>query len=74
MNRPRSPSVRRPKAAGAGAARDRKSAAIQLVRLEFDINRLERAISMANSRAAAHQAELRQQMAERAKLMAILRD
>jgi hypothetical protein len=74
MNRPNSISVNRPKAASTGSARSRKDAAIQLVRLEFDINRLERAVSQADQRASQARAELSRQMAEREKLMTRLRD
>jgi hypothetical protein len=74
MNRPNCISVRRPKTAGSGTARSRKDAAIQLVRLEFDISRLEQTILQADQRAAQARAELSQQIAEREKLMSRLRD
>lgn len=73
MNRPNSISVRRPKTAGAGIARTHKEAAIQLVRLEFDISRLEQAIRQADQRAAQARADLSLQIMEREKLMSRLR-
>lgn len=74
MNRPNSVSVRRPRTAGAGTARTRKDAAIQLVRLEFDISRLEQAVAQADQRAALARSQLVLQMSERKKLMSLLRD
>lgn len=72
MQRPRSPVIRRPKMASADTARDHKQAAMQLVRLEFEINRLKRALSTSRQRTAMHKAELEAQQSERAKLLAVL--
>lgn len=74
MNRPNAIAVRRPKTAGSGKARNRKDAAIQLVRLEFDISRLEQAIVQADQRADQARADLLLQIEEREKLMSHLRD
>jgi hypothetical protein len=73
MKRPRTLHIRRPKAAGSGTARTSKEAAIQLVRLEFDISRLEQAITQAEARADLARRELTQQQSARHKLMSILR-
>lgn len=74
MNRPNSISVRRPKTLGTGVVNNRKGAAIQMVRLEFDISRLEQAIAQAEQRAALARAELATQIAERNKIASFLRD
>lgn len=73
MKRPRVMMPARPKSTSSGVARDRKEAAIQLVRLEFDIARLERAIILASQRARTYRAELAAQSAERDKLMSLLK-
>jgi hypothetical protein len=74
MKRPNSVSVRRPKTLGTGTVRNRKDAAIQMVRLEFDISRLEQAITQADQRATLARAELAVQIAERDKVAAFLCD
>ena len=73
MKRPATAMMPRPKSLGTGTARTRKEAAIQLVRLEFDISRLERAIALANQRVHTQSAELALHAAEREKLMLVLR-
>lgn len=74
MKQLRAATLRRPKSISSGTVRTKKDAAIQLVRLEFDISRLENAIDLAVSRAEQHRAELAMQTTQRDKLLAILQD
>lgn len=74
MQRLARPIVPRPRTRSVGSARDHKQAAMHLVRLEFEINRLQRALATDRQRVALHESELAVQRSERAKLMAILSD
>jgi hypothetical protein len=73
MKRPNTVALPRPKTATAGTARTRKEAAIQLVRLEFDISRIERAMTLSRQRMKACSSELAVYTAEREKLMRMLK-
>lgn len=64
----------RPVSSSGRVARSKKEAAIQLVRIEFDISRLEAAIAQAQQRSNAHSAELDIKAQQRAALMQILND
>lgn len=72
MKRPHALHPRRPVAQSASVARSRKDAAIQLVRLEFDISRLEMAIDQAAQRSSAYRTELAEKSRQRMALMQIL--
>ncbi|ARE42200.1 hypothetical protein RGUI_4059 [Rhodovulum sp. P5] len=54
-------------------ARTRKEAAIHLVRVEFDMNRLEMGIDQAQERVTRYAEELRQRQRERDTLLNILK-
>ncbi|MDG4648425.1 hypothetical protein P6F26_08205 [Roseibacterium sp. SDUM158017] len=72
MKRPKIAMTRSPRAARAGVARNRKEAAIQLVRLEFDMSRLRRAIEAAERRSAADRCDYDEKDRQRRSLMRIL--
>lgn len=72
MKRPRTAMPKRPRTASSLVARSRKEAAIHLVRLEFDMNRLEMGIAQAAQRQAQYRAELDCRAHQRAALMKIL--
>lgn len=73
MKRPRTCMPKRPRQASSGTARTRKEAAIHLVRVEFDMNRLEMGITQAQERVARYSEELRARSAERENLLNILK-
>lgn len=72
MKRPMSAIPKSPRSARSGVARSRKDAAIQLVRLEFDVSRLQRAIELADRRSAADRQSLVEKERQRRSLMQIL--
>jgi len=53
-------------------AKTQKEAAVELVRLEFDAERLRMGIDQALGRAQSYQAELDQNQSQRAKLISLL--
>ena len=65
---------RRPRQASVATARTRKEAAIHLVRLEFDMSRLEMGIEQAQLRAERYGEELEMRRQQRAALLSILKD
>jgi len=72
MKRPFIAIPKAPRAARSGVARNRKDAAIQLVRLEFDMSRLQRAIDLAERRSAADRQSFVEKDRQRRSLMKIL--
>lgn len=58
MNRPRTRTPKRPVSTTGAVAKDRKQAAIHLVRLEFEASRLEMAVAQSEERAEARRQEL----------------
>ena len=74
MRRAQANMPRRPVSTAGAVAKSRKEAAIQLVRLEFDLNRVETAIAQAEQRARAHRAEREELTRRRDALMARLGD
>ncbi len=72
MKRPRTALPKRPRAAFGAVARSRKEAAIQLVRLEFDLSRLEMGLEQAERRAAQARAEAAERQRQRAALLELL--
>jgi len=54
MKRPQTNTPRRPRSTAGAIARNRKEAAMQMVRLEFEASRLELAIAQAESRSASY--------------------
>lgn len=72
MNRPKTRTLRRPRMAAGRVAKTPKEAAIDLVRLEFDAERLRMGIDQALGRAQGFQAELDQNEAQRARLLSLL--
>jgi hypothetical protein len=72
MKRPRAAIPRSAQAARSGLARDRKEAAIQLVRLEFDLSRLRRAIDEAERRCGSDRSDYRDKERKRQTLLKIL--
>jgi hypothetical protein len=72
MKRPTTAIPKSPRAARSGVARSRKDAAIQLVRLEFDMSRLQRAIDQAERRSAADRQSFVEKERQRRSLMKIL--
>ena len=73
MKRPRIKMPRRPRSISGAVARSNKEAAIQLVRVEFDVARLELAITQAEDRAETHRHELALLDARRQRLLARLK-
>jgi hypothetical protein len=65
-------SPKTPRTARSGVARTRKDAAIQLVRLEFDMSRLQRSIDQADRRSAADRQSFVEKERQRHSLMKIL--
>ena len=65
-------SPKMPRTARTGVARTRKDAAIQLVRLEFDMSRLERSIEQADRRSASDRQSFHEKERQRRSLMKIL--
>ncbi len=72
MNRPKTKTLRRPRMASARVAKTPKEAAIDLVRLEFDAERLRMGITQALGRAQSFQAELDLNQSQRARLIGLL--
>ena len=72
MKRPCTAVPKRPRNARSTTARTRKEAAIHLVRIEFDIARLEMGMSQALQRAEAARDDLADKTRQRRKLLAIL--
>ena len=72
MKRPKSAVPKTTQRARAGAAGSRKDAAIQLVRLEFDLSRLQRSIDQAERRSAADRLSYAEKESQRLALMKIL--
>jgi len=72
MKRPKTQTLRRPRMASARIARTPKEAAIDLVRLEFDAERLRMGVEQAENRAHAYQIELDRNQAQRAVLLSLL--
>ena len=72
MKRPFTAIPKSPRSARSGVARDRKDAAIQLVRLEFDMSRLQRAIDLAERRSAVDRQSIAEKDRQRRSLMKIL--
>ena len=72
MNRPKTKTLRRPRMASARVAKTPKDAAIDLVRLEFDAERLRIGIEQALGRARSFKAELEQNQSKRALLIALV--
>ncbi|WP_037259418.1 hypothetical protein [Roseivivax halodurans] len=72
MKRPFTSVPKRPRNARSLAARTRKEAAIHLVRIEFDIARLELGMSQALQRAEAARGDLVDRIRQRRRLLAIL--
>ena len=73
MKRPVTAMTRRPRRASAAVARTPKQAAIQLTRIEFDINRLETGIQQASQRIALYEEEFRDKLRQKARLLEILK-
>lgn len=73
MKRPRSFLPRSARQLSQPAAQNRREAAIQLVRLEFDMSRLEMGIAQAQDRLGRHAEELAQRRRKRAALLDILK-
>ena len=69
MNRPKTKTLRRPRMASARVAKTPKDAAIDLVRLEFDAERLRMGIEQAVGRARSFKVELEQNQSKRALLI-----
>lgn len=74
MNRPRTFIPNRPTHNTGAAARNKKEAAIHLVRLEFDLGRIDAGMERAQQRLDAFSEELRVKQQHRDKLMAILNE
>jgi len=72
MNRPKTQTLRRPRMASARVAKTAKDAAIDLVRLEFDAERLRMGVEQAQTRVAGYQIELNRNRAERSVLIKML--
>lgn len=72
MNRPKTKTLRRPRMASARVAKTPKEAAIDLVRLEFDAERLRMGVTQALGRAQSFQAELDLNQSQRARLIGLL--
>lgn len=72
MKRPASLVPKSPQGARTGVPRTSKDAAIQLVRLEFDLGRLRRAIDQAERRCSADRATLAEKERQRRALLRIL--
>jgi len=69
MNRPKTKTLGRPRMASARVAKTPKDAAIDLVRLEFDAERLRMGIEQAVGRARSFKVELEQNQSKRALLI-----
>ena len=69
MNRPKTKTLHRPRMASARVAKTPKEAAIDLVRLAFDAERLRMGIEQALGRARSFQAELDKNQSQRALLI-----
>lgn len=72
MKRPVSQTHRRPRMAAPRVTRTRKEAAIDLVRLEFDAERLDSGVRQALGRACVFQEELARNRAQRARLLDLI--
>jgi hypothetical protein len=72
MKRPKTQTLRRPRMASARIAQTPKEAAIDLVRLEFDAERLRMGVEQAVNRANSYQIELDRNQAQRAILLNLL--
>jgi hypothetical protein len=72
MKRPLMATPRTPGTARIGVPRSRKDAAIQLVRLEFDMSRLRRAIDQSERRSASDRAVYADKERQRQSLMRVL--
>lgn len=72
MNRPKTQTLRRPRMASARVAKTAKEAAIDLVRLEFDAERLRMGVEQAQNRMESYQNELNQNRARRSVLIKLL--
>ncbi len=74
MKRPATTTPRRARSTSGAVARSRKEAAIQLVRLEFDLSRVDMAIAQAEQRAETYRAERKALSARRQTLVQMLQD
>ncbi len=72
MKRPQTTIPRRARSTAGAVARTRKEAAVQLVRLEFDLSRVDMAIAQAEQRAEAYRLEREALDARRRALMDLL--
>lgn len=72
MKKLRSPKLKTVRAAGSQTCRTRQDAAIELVRLEFDLSRLRRSIGVAESRCAADRQDYEDKERQRRTLLTIL--
>ncbi|ABA81184.1 hypothetical protein GQF56_16420 [Rhodobacter sphaeroides] len=72
MKSPKATSARRPCRTSPALARTPKEAAMHLVRLEFDVSRLEKALEAARSRMARCAQDLERRKREREILLALL--
>ena len=72
MNRPSTQTLRRPRKASARLAKTAKDAAIDLVRLEFDADRLRMGVEQSQTRADSYQTELDRNLAQRSFLITVL--
>ena len=72
MNRPSTQTLRRPRKASARLAKTAKDAAIDLVRLEFDADRLRMGVEQSQTRADSYQTELDRTLAQRSFLITVL--
>lgn len=72
MKRPKTQTLRRPRMASARVAKTAKEAAIDLVRLEFDAERLRMGIDQALKRAQGFESELGVNQSQRARLLGLL--
>ena len=72
MNRPKTQTQRRPRMGSARVAKSAKEAAIDLVRLEFDAERLRMGVEQAQNRMQSYQSELDQNLAKRSALIKLL--
>ena len=72
MNRPKTCTPKRPRSSAGKVPRSSKEAAINLVRLEFDVTRLSNGISQAEDRIRAYSSELDDKLQERQRLLDIM--
>lgn len=72
MKRPKTSIPHRPQSTSRRVARTAKDAAINLVRIEFDVSRLSMGIEQAKNRIDVYSTELDQKLRERARLLELV--